>query len=87
MENRTFEATSLCCICNSKTVKTCPSQHAHLLRFHFTEDSFKIKKGFVTCFQATFFAEFFDKNYSFIILYKPAKFHYQTINMFHVSGI
>ena len=32
-------------MCNSKTIKICPNQHADLLRFLFTEDSLKIEKG------------------------------------------
>ena len=43
-------------------------------RFLFTEDSLKIKKGPGTTFQATINAEFFDKNFSFAVLHKLAKF-------------
>ena len=32
-----------------------------------------------TSFQATFFTEIFDKKFSFAILYKLAKFNYQTV--------
>ena len=32
-----------------------------------------------TSFQATFFIEFFDKKFSFVILHKVAKCHYQTV--------
>ena len=32
-------------ICNGKTIKICPNQFADFLRFLFTEDSLKIKKG------------------------------------------
>ena len=32
-----------------------------------------------TSFQATSFIEFFDKKCYFVILYKLAKFHYQTV--------
>ena len=37
----------------------------------------KIEKGLEL--QATFFIEIFDKNFSFVTLYKLAKFHYQTV--------
>ena len=46
--------------------------------FLFTEDSLKIKKS-VTSFQATFFIEFVDEKFYFVILCKLAKFHYQTV--------
>ena len=32
-------------MCNSKAVEICPNRHADLLRFLFTEDYLKIKKG------------------------------------------
>ena len=32
-------------MCNSKTIKICPNLHTNLLRFLFTEDALKIKKG------------------------------------------
>ena len=38
-------------------------------------------KGPGTSFQATFFVEFFEKNY---ILHKLAKYHYQTVFIFQV---
>ena len=31
------------------------------------------------CFQATFFIQFFDNKFYFVILHKPAKFHYQSV--------
>ena len=40
-----FEANFLYYICNSKAIEICPNLHADLLRFLFTEDSLKIKKG------------------------------------------
>ena len=43
-----------------------------IVRILFAEDSLKIKK-------ATFFIEFFDKTFCFVILHKLAKFHYQTV--------
>ena len=59
--------------------KICPNQHADFLRFFFTEDSLKIQKEPGSSFQAKFFIEFLDKNFYFQILYKLAKFHYQTV--------
>ena len=32
-------------MCNGKTIKICLNQHAHLLRFIFTEDPLTINKG------------------------------------------
>ena len=40
---------------------------------------FRNKKGPGTSFQATSFAEFFGKNFSFVVLFKLASFHYQTV--------
>ena len=40
-----FEVSYLYQICNSKTIKICPNRHADLLRFLFTEDSLKTRKG------------------------------------------
>ena len=37
------------------------------------------QKGPGTSLQATFFIEFFDKKFYFVILHKLAKFHYQTV--------
>ena len=42
------------------------------------EDS-EIQKWSVTSFQVTFFVEFFDKKFSFVILHKLAKFRCQTV--------
>ena len=44
----------------SKVIKISPNQHADLLRFLFTEDSLKIKKGLElgTSVQTTFFIYF-----------------------------
>ena len=50
------------------------AQIADLFRFLFTEDLLKIKKD-----QATFFMEFFHKNFSLVILHKLVKFHYQIV--------
>ena len=58
----------------AKTIKICPNQHTDLLRCLFTGDSLKM-----TSFQATFFIDFFDKNFSFVILHKLAKFHHGTV--------
>ena len=71
MENKIFEESYLYLyyICNSKTIKICPNQHADLLRFLFTEDSLKIEKG------VELVLHFFDKKFSFIIWHKLAKFH------------
>ena len=40
---------------------------------------FKNKKVFETSFRATFFVECLDKNFSFVILHKLTKFHYQSL--------
>ena len=71
MENKIFEESYLYLyyICNSKTIKICPNQHADLLRFLFTEDSLKIEKG------VELVLHFFDKKFSFIIWHNLAKFH------------
>ena len=42
------------------------------------------REGFGISFMATFFIIFFDKNFSFEILHKIAKFHYQTVFTFQV---
>ena len=39
----------------------CPNQHADLLRFLFTEDSLKMKKGLELGFQVTFSYNFWTK--------------------------
>ena len=44
-------------------------------------------KGPGASFQFTFIIEFFDKNVSFVILHKLAKFHYQTVFTTHVIQI
>ena len=44
----------------------------------------KNKKRTGTSFQATFFVEFLDKNFSFVILHKVTKFHWQTMSTFEV---
>ena len=68
-------------ICISKTIKICPNQHTGLLRFLFTENI-----GSGTNLKATFFIEFFDKKFSFVILHKLAKFHYQTVFTLKLSS-
>ena len=45
MENAIFEASYLYYMCNSKAIEICPNQDADLLRFFFTDDYLKIKKG------------------------------------------
>ena len=45
---------------------------------------FKNKKRTGISFQATFFAEFLDKNFSFVILHKVTKFHSQTMSTYQV---
>ena len=74
LENEIFEGGSLYYICNSKSIKIYPNQHADLHRIFFTEDSLKIKKDL----QAIFFEEFLDKKNYFVILHKLTKFHYQA---------
>ena len=44
-----------------------------------------VQKGLGTSFQVTFFIKYFDKKFSFVILHKLVKFHYQT--MFTCWGI
>ena len=55
-----------------KTNKIHQNQHAGSISFY--RGFFKNKKGPGTTFQATINAEFFDKNFSFAILHKLAKF-------------
>ena len=50
----------------------------------FYRGSFENWKGSGTSFQATFFTEFFDKFFSFVILHKLTKFHYQTVFTFQL---
>ena len=64
-------------------MKICQNQHAHLLRFFFKEDSMKIKKG-LELVSRLHFSYFFDKHFSFVILYKLIKFRYQTVFTFQV---
>ena len=68
------QATYLYWICNSKTIKICPDQHADLLRFLSKEDSFANYKRPGTLFQLLSFLEFFDKNFSLVVLHEPTKF-------------
>ena len=49
-------------ICNSKAIGICPNQHADLLRFLFTENSLKIKKGLELVSRPYFSHNFFIKN-------------------------
>ena len=65
--------------CYSKTIKIYPNQLADFLRFLFTEVSLKIKKGLELVSRSHFSWKFFDKNFSFLILHKLAKFLYQTV--------
>ena len=44
----------------------------------------KSKIGPGTGFQATFHAEVLDKKFSFVILHKLAKFHFQTVFIFQI---
>ena len=56
-------------ICNSKTIKICPNQHADLLRFLFTEDSLKIKYGLElvswSYFSKNFLRKFFFRDFTY----------------------
>ena len=52
LQNETFEGSYLYQICISKTIKICPNQHTELLRFFFTENFLKIKKGLRTSLHA-----------------------------------
>ena len=65
-------------------MKICPNEHADLLRFLFKVDSLKIKKGLELVSRLHFSNNFFDKTFSFVLLHKLAKLHYQTIYTFHV---
>ena len=71
------QATYIRYVYNSKT-KVCPNQHAELIRLLFIEDS-KNLKGPGTSFQVTFCIELYDKKFTFVILHKLVKFHYQTV--------
>ena len=39
-----------------------------------------VLKGHDTSFQVTFFREFFDEKFSFVMFHKLAKFHCQTVH-------
>ena len=65
-------------IYNYKTIKICPNQLADFLRFHFSEDSLKIKMG-LELVSRPYFLDNFLKKFSFAISDKLAKFHYQTV--------
>ena len=65
LENEFFEGSFLYQICISKTIKICQNQNTDPFRFPFTE----YQKGPGTSFLATFFKEFFDKRFSFVILH------------------
>ena len=60
-------------MCNSKTIQIFPNQYVDLLRFLFTEDALKIKKGLELVYKQNFH-RFFDKNLPFAILHKLANF-------------
>ena len=51
-------------MCNSKAIEINPNQHADLLRFLFTEDSLKIKKGLELVFRPHFPLNFMIKKLS-----------------------
>ena len=63
----------------SKFIKTRPSQ------ITFYRGFLKNWKGSGTSFQVTFFVEFIDKNFSFVMLHKLAKLHYQTVFTYKLS--
>ena len=69
----------------AKLSKNFSNQHTDFLKFYFTENSSEIRKGLEHRFQATFFIGFFDKKLSFLILYKPTKFHYQPDCVYFLS--
>ena len=66
-----------------ENIKICFQNMLHsacrLAQIPFYRGYFNSQKGSGTSFQATFFAEFFDKNLSFVISEKLAKFYYQTV--------
>ena len=62
----------------SMTFEICQNQHVDFLRFLVTEDSFNNKKN-LELVSRPHLKEFFDKNFSCVILHKLAKFHYQTL--------
>ena len=61
-----------------KLIKICQNQKTDFLGSFFTQDSLKIKRT-ATSFQVTSFAVFNNKHFSFVMLHKLAKFHYQTV--------
>ena len=71
MENQIFEAIYLYYIFNSKATKISPNQHAGL--------QIPFDRAFFENFKATFFIEFFDKSFYFVMLHELAKFHHQTV--------
>ena len=89
MEN---ETTYVYQICISRTIKISSNQHIGLLRFLFTENSLKIKKGLELVPRPHFSYNFFI-NFFWWMLHKLGKFHDHTVftsqvipyNMFRVS--
>ena len=59
----------------SKFVKLSPQTSSHSFLWRII---WKLK-GPRTSSQASFFIQFFDKKFSFVILHKLAKFHYKTV--------
>ena len=45
----------------------------------------KQKKGLATSFQLKLFAKFYNEDFSFVILYKLAKVHYQAVIAYYVT--
>ena len=70
-----------------KPIKICPNQHIDLFRFHFTEDSLKIKKGLEIVSRSHFLLNFLIELlllfFFFVILHKLVKFHHQIVFTSH----
>ena len=71
LKNWTFEASYLHWICLRKTIKICPNQH-RLPQIRFYRGLFENQKGPGT----TFFIEYFNNKFSFVMLHKQDKFHW-----------
>ena len=74
MEDEIFEGRYLYLICISKTIKICPNRLTNIFKCLSSRESLK-------SFQATFFIEFFDKRFSFVILHVLTEI-YQVIQDF-----
>ena len=77
MKKETLEASYPYHICNNKTIKIFPNQLADFLRFFLQGVCWKLRSAW-NCYSGKIFHIIFrKKKFSFAILHKLAKFHYQ----------